>query len=162
MQRIWNAIERGCGAVAMFALRSLVVLPFLQVILRDVFNSPLIGLEEGTRWGLIGLVFLGLPLLVGRDAQIRFPELVALLPLPLRLVLERITLLAGAAALGTLLWAALNSIMLNSSTRTPTLDIPFWLFALPFLVGLALTTIGCLWIALRRTAPPIDGGAPTL
>ena len=162
IERAWQRVERCSAAVALFALASLVALPFLQVILRDGFNSPLTGLEEATRWGLIALVFMALPLLIGRDEQIRFPELVALLPGAARRGLERLTLLVCALALAIMFWAGLQSILLNSSTRTPTLNMPFWVFASPFLVGLLLTAIRCLWMAIRRAAPPAGGGSPTL
>lgn len=155
MSAIWRWIENAAAVVAMLALGALVALPALQVVLRDLFASPLIGLEEGTRWGLITLVYLGLPLLVGCNGQIRFAELIDLLPGALRGALERLLLLAGATVLLTLLWAGLRSVLKNSGTRTPVLDIPFWLFAAPFLAGLALTGLGCLYVALRRRPPPV-------
>jgi TRAP-type C4-dicarboxylate transport system permease small subunit len=162
MGRLWSLVEGVVGALALAALACLVALPFLQVILRDFFSSPIVGLEEATRWGLIALVYLALPLLVVRDGQIRFPEVVDRLPVPMRLALERVTLLLSAGALAALLWAAIGSILKNRTTRTPTLDIPFWLFATPYLVGIAVAALGCLWIALRRQAPPIGGDAPTI
>ena len=39
-----------------------------------------------------------------------------------------------------------------------TLDIPFWLFAAPMLVGFALAALGYIWFALRRQDPPLGGG----
>ena len=59
---------------------SLVLLPSLQVVLRDFFNAPLIGLEEATRWGLIILVFLAAPLLLSTNEQIRLAEFIDYLP----------------------------------------------------------------------------------
>jgi TRAP-type C4-dicarboxylate transport system permease small subunit len=153
METIWRWVETMCAVAAMLALGCLVALPALQVVLRDLFSSPLIGLEEGTRWGLITLVYMGLPLLVACNGQIRFAELVDLLPGAARAALERLSLLAGAGVLLTLLWAGLASVLKNSGTRTPVLDIPFWLFAAPFLAGLALTGLGCLYVALRRRPP---------
>jgi TRAP-type C4-dicarboxylate transport system permease small subunit len=59
-------------------------------------------------------------------------------------------------------YAGVGSILKNRSTRTPTLDIPFWVFATPFLAGLVLAALGALWVALRRRDPPVGGDAPTL
>jgi TRAP-type C4-dicarboxylate transport system permease small subunit len=162
VDRIWSWIERLTGTVALLALACLVGLPFLQVILRDFFSSPIVGLEEATRWGLITLVYCALPLLVVRDGQIRFAELIDRLPRAMRLALERVTLLACAAALAAMAYAGVGSILKNRSTRTPTLDIPFWVFATPFLAGLVLAALGALWVALRRRDPPIGGDAPSL
>ena len=48
--------------------------------------------------------------------------------------------------------------MRNMSTRTSTLDIPFWLFAAPMLVGFFAAALGYIWFALRRQDPPLGGG----
>jgi TRAP-type C4-dicarboxylate transport system permease small subunit len=48
--------------------------------------------------------------------------------------------------------------MRNMSTRTSTLDIPFWLFAAPMLIGFAAAALGYVWFALRRDDPPLSGG----
>ena len=76
MPHLWSLIERILGAVAVLALAALIVLPAIQVFLRDAFNSPIIGIEESTRWGLIILVFFGTPLLLATNEQIRLTEFV--------------------------------------------------------------------------------------
>jgi TRAP-type C4-dicarboxylate transport system permease small subunit len=158
MRRIWPIVERSLGAVAMLALGALVVLPATQVMLRDLFNSPIIGLEESTRWGLIILVFLGAPLLISTNEQIRLSEFVDVLPGLVRKGLERLILLSGGLALAVIVWAGVLSIARNFGTRTPTLDIPFWLFASPMLIGFAAAAVGYIWFALRRDDPPVGGG----
>lgn len=158
MNAVWRLVEVVLGTISVLALASLVVLPALQVVLRDAFSSPLIGLEEATRWGLIILVFTGVPLLISTNEQIRLSEFVERLPGLIRRVLERIILLISGGALAVIVWAGVLSIMRNFGTRTPTLDIPFWLFAAPMLVGFGAAAIGYLWFALRRQDPPADGG----
>ena len=92
MNWTWSLIERTLGLVAVAALASLVLLPSLQVVLRDFFNAPLIGLEEATRWGLIILVFLAAPLLLATNEQIRLAEFINYLPATSRKLLERVIL----------------------------------------------------------------------
>ena len=162
MNRAWRGIERLLGIAATLALLALVVLPSIQVVLRGVFNSPITGLEESTRWGLIILVFLGAPLLISTNEHIRLAEFVDVLPRRLRLILERVILLAGGATLGIIAWAGALSIWRNFGTRTPTLDVPFWLFASPLLVGFAIAAIGYVWMGLRREEPPVGGGGPVV
>lgn len=159
MTTVWRIIERILGGLALLSLASLIVLPALQVVLRDAFNSPLIGLEEATRWGLIILVFLGAPLLISTNEQIRLSEFVDRLPRMIRIGLERITLLISGVALAVIVWAGVLSIMRNFGTRTPTLDIPFWLFASPMLVGFGAAALGYIWFAIRKDDPPTDGGS---
>ena len=158
MSRIWPLIERVLAAVALLALAALVVFPATQVFLRDAFNAPIIGLEESTRWGLIILVFFGTPLLIATNEQIRLTEFVDHLPRLARRMLERVILLASGAVLAVVVYAGALSIMRNFGTRTPVLDIPFWLFAAPMLVGFAAAALGYLWFALRREDPPTGGG----
>lgn len=158
MTRIWPLIERALATIAVAALASLVLLPSLQVILRDFFNAPLIGLEEATRWGLIILVFLAAPLLLSTNEQIRLSEFIDYLPRRARLILERVILLVSGLSVAVIAYAGVLSVMRNMSTRTSTLDIPFWLFAAPMLVGFALAALGYIWFALRRDDPPLGGG----
>lgn len=158
MNRLWRGIELALAFVCLLALASLVVLPAVQVVLRDVFSSPLIGLEEATRWGLIILVFLGTPLLISTNEQIRLSEFIDRLPPVLRRRLERAILLISGAALAAIVWAGALSILRNFGTRTPTLDIPFWLFASPMLIGFGVAGLGYLWFALRRDDPPAGDG----
>ena len=158
MTRLWPLIERALATIAVAALASLVLLPSLQVILRDFFNAPLIGLEEATRWALIILVFLAAPLLLSTNEQIRLSEFIDYLPRRARLILERVILLISGLSVAVIAYAGVLSVMRNMSTRTSTLDIPFWLFAAPMLVGFALAALVYIWFALRRQDPPLGGG----
>jgi TRAP-type C4-dicarboxylate transport system permease small subunit len=158
MARLWPLIERALATIAVAALLSLVLLPSLQVVLRDFFNAPLIGLEEATRWALIILVFLAAPLLLSTNEQIRLSEFIDYLPRHARLILERVILLVSGLSVAVIAYAGVLSVMRNMSTRTSTLDIPFWLFAAPMLIGFALAALGYIWFALRRRDPPLGGG----
>lgn len=161
MNALWRWMERACMVLALAALCAIVALPVTQVIMREAFSRPIIGLEEFTRWGLICLVFFGAPLLIRTNEQIRLTEFVDALPKALRLPLERLMLLMGGLAFGLTAWVGLRSALANVGTRTPTIDIPFWLFATPMIAGLGAAGVGYLWFAVRREPPPIGGG-PTI
>jgi TRAP-type C4-dicarboxylate transport system permease small subunit len=162
MTRLWRIAETGLRAVALAALASLVLLPALQVAMRDLVSSPIIGLEEATRYGLIILVFAGVPSLLLTNEQIRLSEFVANLPASLRRVLERATMGLAGISFAVIAAAGMASALKNASTRTPILDIPFWLFALPMVVGLAVAAAGYFWLALRRAEPPHGPGTPSI
>jgi TRAP-type C4-dicarboxylate transport system permease small subunit len=162
MDRVWTLLERALGLVTLVALASLVALPVGQVMLREVFSSPIVGLEEFTRWGLICTVFLGLPLLIRQNEHIRLAEFVDKLPLVVRRLLERVILFTGGVAFVIVAFVGYRSAMANVGTRTPTIDIPFWLFSSPMILGLGLSGLGLLYLSLRRTPPPTDPVPPIL
>jgi TRAP-type C4-dicarboxylate transport system permease small subunit len=162
MARLWRIAEVALRTLALAALASLVLLPALQVVMRDVFTMPIIGLEEATRYGLIILVFLAVPSLLLTNEQIRLTEFVARLPRGLRMTLERVTLALAGISFAVIAVAGMASALKNASTRTPTLDIPFWLFTLPMVVGLAVGAAGYVWVAIRRSDPPSNGGSAML
>lgn len=162
MARSWTWVERILGGIAMLALFALVVFPSVQVVMRGVFNAPIMGLEESTRWGLVMLVFLGTPLLISTNEHIRLAEFVDLFPKRVRLALERIILVASGVTLMVIAWSGVQSILRNFGTRTPMLDIPFWVFAAPMLIGFAVSAVGYLWLGLRRADPPVGGGTPVV
>jgi TRAP-type C4-dicarboxylate transport system permease small subunit len=162
MDRVWTFLERVFGLMTLAALASLIALPVGQVALRELFSRPVVGIEEFTRWGLICTVFLGMPLLVRANEHIRLCEFVDKLPLFARRLLERLILLTGGAALVIVAYVGYRSAMANVGTRTPTIDIPFWLFASPMILGLGVSGMGLLWLALRRSPPPTDPIPPIL
>ncbi|WP_353476191.1 TRAP transporter small permease (plasmid) [Salipiger sp. H15] len=121
--------------VAMLA--ALIALPFLQVIMRDVFGSAIVGAEELTRFLLICTVFVAYPLVVRSDENIVMGELRAALPERVQRWLGiAITLLSfGACALIAVVTA--TNISDNLKNATPTLGIPFWIFLGACFVGFA-------------------------
>jgi TRAP-type C4-dicarboxylate transport system permease small subunit len=103
-------------------------------------------------------VFLAVPLLLSTNEQIRLAEFINNLPHRLRVWLERVILVISGVSVGIIAYAGVLSVMRNMSTRTSTLDIPFWLFAAPMLIGFAAAALGYVWFALRRDEPPLSGG----
>jgi TRAP-type C4-dicarboxylate transport system permease small subunit len=103
-------------------------------------------------------VFFGAPLLIAKNEQIRLAEFIDYLPRRLRIWLERIILFVSGVSIACIAYAGLLSILRSMGTRTSVLDIPFWLFASPMLIGFAAAALGYVYYALRRTDPPIGGG----
>ncbi|MGH6922576.1 MAG: TRAP transporter small permease [Propylenella sp.] len=158
MKRLWCLIELNLRGFCLLALFSLVILPSFQVALRDLLNRPIIGLEEATRWSLIILVFSASPLLLSNNEHIRLNEFIGRLPRQARVSLERIILLLCGLSVGVVAWAGFISVAATLGTRTPTLDIPFWLFSAPMLVGFSVSAFGYLLFAFRREEPPLGSG----
>ncbi|MDZ5698716.1 TRAP transporter small permease [Chelativorans sp. M5D2P16] len=132
-------------------LVALTAVPFVQVVLRDLFGAPIVGAEEFTRFLLIVLVFTAFPLVVMDHENIVMAELRELLPHFARRLLAVLTAVAGALAAGFVAYVTWGTIFKNLSNATPTLGIPFWVFLGSTFFGFAVAALLHL-LDLRR--PP--------
>lgn len=129
---------------SLFVLITLISLPFIQVIMREVFSSPIVGAEELTRFMLISSVFLAFPYVVSSGASIRMEEIVAFLP---RRVITGIRFSGSVVAIlafAILAFASLTAISRNLGNATPTLGIPYWIFFGAAFCGFTMTCLECL------------------
>ena len=124
-------------------LAAMVALPFIQVMAREVFASPIVGAEELARFMLICTVFVALPYVVSAGANIRMEEFLGFLPPSL---VRAVQLVIAAAAIAAFAIAALSSLVAirsNLDHATPTLGIPYWIFLGAAFTGLTMTTAEC-------------------
>lgn len=130
---IRKSLEALCAAL----LGGLIAVPFVQIVMRYVFHSPIVGAEELTRFLLICTVFLSYPLVVESGENIVMGEIREALPHKLRRALTMLATIAGAAVCAFLAIVALTNITANMNNATPTLKIPFWLFLGSAFLGFA-------------------------
>jgi TRAP-type C4-dicarboxylate transport system permease small subunit len=156
--KLLNILRMACVVVGCFALAALVVLPTTQIVLRGI-GAPVVGMEELTRYFLIVVTFISLPLVTAEGGQIRMDELHHLLPVTAAGILRVIIAIVSGAAFATVVVAIWASLEVTIGSSTPTLGIPFWLFNLPAIVGLGL---GAIEFAIQawRTARGGDQAAP--
>lgn len=131
-------------------LAALVLTPLAQITMRGVFNVPLAGAEELARYFLVCLTFLAASYVTEQGGQIRMEEFQALLPPKPRWLLQLAVELSGAALFGVLFVAGVVTITRNLNSETPVLQIPFWLFFAPLVVGSLLLMVESL-AALAHT-----------
>jgi TRAP-type C4-dicarboxylate transport system permease small subunit len=117
-------IEVAAGA----CLAALALLPSVQVVARDLFVSPIVGIEERARLALILLVFLANPLGVDAGEDIVMGEAKAMLPRLARRLVDAVIAIGCAAAAFSMAWAVWEALAANQRNRMPTLEIPFWIF----------------------------------
>jgi TRAP-type C4-dicarboxylate transport system permease small subunit len=144
----------GLGLALLALMASLVV---LQVAARNFFDLGLPWADELARFSGIGLVFLSVPALAGRQALVS----VSLLP---DLLSERsarwLTLLADIATLAfgvLLLWSFAEFLPRAGKFLTPAMRVPNW-----FYYSLALT--GSLFLAIvaaERIVATLRGKTPS-
>ncbi len=129
------------GSLAM--LVAMVSLPFIQVVAREVFASPIVGAEELARFMLICTVFIALPYVVSAGASIRMEEFLGFLPAGLVRVVQLAIAATAVAAFAIAAFSSLVAIRANLDNATPTLGIPYWIFLGAAFTGLTMTTVEC-------------------
>src|SRR5690606_1257424 len=122
----------------------LIVTPLAQILVRGVFNAPMASAEELARYFLICLTFLASSYVTVEGGQIRMAEFQRLLPSRLRWYLQMTIELAGVAMFAVIFAATVITIGDNLQNQTPTLEMPFWLFMAPLLVGSLLLMLETL------------------
>jgi TRAP-type C4-dicarboxylate transport system permease small subunit len=119
---------------------------------------PLAGAEELAKYFLICLTFVAASYVTREGGQIRMEEFQALVPPRPRWVLQLVIEACGIGVFGVLFVASVVTVTRNLNSVTPVLEIPFWLFFAPLVVGsllLILETIAMLahtWRARRPEA----------
>jgi TRAP-type C4-dicarboxylate transport system permease small subunit len=152
LQLLRTAVRRA----SLVLLAALVVTPLAQITMRGVFNVPLAGAEELAKYFLICLTFLAASYVTAEGGQIRMEEFQAWLPPRPRWLLQLLIELTGVAVFGVLFVAAVITVSRNLNSVTPVLEIPFWLFFAPLVLGallLAVETLAMLVHTWRARRP---------
>lgn len=145
-----SILRRALVAVCLLLLAALIFTPALQIVMRGVFNVPMSGAEELARYFLIALTLMGAAQVTREGGQIRMQEFQALLPAGLRFVLQVFIEFCAVVMFGLMAVAAAVSISQNLNNQTATLEMPYWLFMAPLLLGMALLALESL-LQLVRT-----------
>jgi len=156
MARLLAFTRAGVRAVSLVLLALMVITPLAQIVMRGVFNVPLAGAEELARYFLISMTFIAAAYVTREGGQIRMEEFQALLPPRPRWLLQLAIELAGIALFATLFVAGLITIGKNLGNQTATLEMPFWLFMGPLVLGsflLVVETAAMFLHTLRRGRP---------
>lgn len=154
LERIRSAVR--WASLALLAL--LIVTPLAQVIVRGVFNTPMAAAEELARYFVISLTFIAASYVTLEGGQIRMEEFQALLPPRPRWFLQMGIELSGVVTFAVIFAAAAITIGDNLENQTPTLEMPFWLFMGPLLVGslLLMLETAMMFLHTLRLRRPED------
>ena len=102
---IWEArIDAGLGIAASAILFALMLITFVDVVARYLFNFPLRGAFEISELLLLVLIFAGLPLVSHADEHVTMDFIDHMLPEPVLRALERVVHALCAAVLFFLAW----------------------------------------------------------
>jgi TRAP-type C4-dicarboxylate transport system permease small subunit len=126
---------------SLLLLAALIVTPLAQITMRGVFNVPLAGAEELAKYFLICLTFLAAAWVTHEGGQIRMEEFQFLLPPRPRWILQLVIEVSGIAVFGVVFVACVVTVTRNLNSVTPILEIPFWLFFAPLVLGSLLLVV---------------------
>jgi TRAP-type C4-dicarboxylate transport system permease small subunit len=137
-------LRKATRAVSLLLLAAVVITPLAQITMRGVFNVPMAGAEEMTRYFLICLTFLAASYVTEQGGQIRMEEFQFLLPVKPRWILQLLIELSGAIVFGILFAASIVTISRNLNSVTPVMEMPFLLFMAPLAGGSLLLVVETL------------------
>lgn len=154
MKQIFNRdkdISILCLSVMLFTV-------IAQVLMREIFNFPLVGAEEFVRYLMIWIVLFPLAFTLREGGHIAMTELRDMLPAPIRNGISYVSDIASIVVFAIVSWSSLSVILENANNTTATLQIPFWLFFLPNFLGFLLLTVGYVLIISKRINPKMCSG----
>ena len=123
------------GLLACCALGMLFGNIILQVILRQVFNRPLMGADEMTMFLVAAVIITPLGYLEKENGHIVMQEFLNLFPMIIIKVLRFIISVSCTVIFIILVISVFNVIRYNMHILTAMLKMPIWLFFLPCLIG---------------------------
>ncbi len=136
--------------ISILCLSVMLVTVILQVLMRELFDLPLVGAEEFVRYLMIWIVLFPLAFTLREGGHIAMVELRDMFPAPLRNGLSFISDVCSLVVFAIVSWSSISVIIENPNNTTATLQIPFWVFFLPNALGFLLLTVGYLLILKKR------------
>lgn len=157
--------------LGMALLALMAVLVVLQVAARNFMDLGLPWADELARFSCIGLVFIAVPALAGRQVMVAVTMLPDLTTPKLRQLMLLLADLATLAFAALMLWSFAEFLPRAGKFLTPALRVPNWAYYSLALTGslfLCAVALHRVWTALRRRNPSAafndyrdDTGQPT-
>lgn len=159
--KIVGRITEVFNIIAMVTLAALLMLVFFNTILRYVFNSPIPGVFELTRMGMICLTpAMAVTILNKKCVWVdilssRFGRI------PL-LILDAVTLPAAGVIWGLIAWQTYTQIFrsINSNTHFTTIKLYEWPFRVVFFIAMSAACLSIVTFTCERLAQYKNGGVP--
>jgi TRAP-type C4-dicarboxylate transport system permease small subunit len=149
-------LEDGAAFLVFWALA---VVVFLQFFTRYVLNDSLAWTEEGARYLLIAVTFLGGGMAVRRRAQIAVEYFHLYMPRRLSAVVLSVCDLLSLAFYGYAAWLAWTMVGMMRTQRMAVIDMSMSVLYAVVLAGLVAMTLRAAQSAWRRLRNPETGPA---
>ena len=150
MKTLLQKFKQGDQWFSTLLLFCIMIITLTQILLRELFNIPLIGVEELTRYLFISFVFLGLPYAFRSDGHIRLKGSWNTFSKKSQKVIDILIEALSVLVFATIAFSSIYTTLSNYKSTTLTISIPFWIFFLPTCVGFFLLTLEHLKKLLKR------------
>lgn len=140
---ILNWLDRFESAISSIALWGLIIVCFLQVVMRYIFNSALSWPEEVMRYLIICLVFIGVSSVMKINGHLKVEVITLLLPKKVVLILNMFSSFIVTLFLLYTVWIGIEMTMLVKEIEqsAQSFDFPLWISWLPIPIGFSLSII---------------------
>ena len=148
-------LSRALSAVAALFLAAMVLLTVADVLLRALFGYPVRGMLELIELGLACTVFLGLPAVFLRNANLVVDVIDQMAGAGVVRALELLGALVSLGVLAVMAWQMLPVArgMYEFGDVTPDLSIPRIYYWIPVLVGVVASAAASVVVVRRRRRP---------
>jgi TRAP-type C4-dicarboxylate transport system permease small subunit len=145
--RVLSWVAFGGVLLLMLAVAALIV----DIATRRSIGFSILGMVDLNQLAQMACVFLVLPLAFLRESHITVDFVTDRLPARARAAIEALSALLGAALLGAILWFSAGQALIQARQGdvSQTLGIPMLWYWLPLLLGVALSVLAVLLVALR-------------
>ncbi len=148
-----RTLDKYFSSTILFAI---ILITIVQIVLRTIFNIPLVGVEELLRYLFISFVFFGLSYYNRMDGHIKLEGLQKGFPLKVKRIIGIVIHVSSVIVFATIAFSAVYTSLTNYKSTTPTLAIPFWLFFLPTMVGFCMLTMEEIIVLIKAIRKEIS------
>ena len=131
-KKIYNVLDKICEPIACTCLAAVIVITFVNVVLRYFFSKPLGFIEEISTMLYTFTVFFGLSVTHKKDSAVSVDIVVSLMPKRFRRTMDVISTFLTLAVWVVLVYLGVMLAYSTKSTTTPYLHIPYhyiyWFF----------------------------------
>lgn len=140
---ILNWIDKFETALYSISLWALVIVCFLQVVMRYVFNHALSWPEEVMRYFLICLVFIGISSVMKIDGHLKVKIITSFLSKKAIFIIDTITSIIVIIFFIYTIWLGIEMTMLIKEIEqtAQSFEFPLWISWLPIPIGFSLSII---------------------
>jgi len=143
IDRFVEPIRKAFRLLSVALLTLVIALPALQILLREVTQTPFIGAAELARFMLICTVFIAFPYVVSSGANIRMEEIQLALPAVIVRWLRPLISFLGVVGFAIIAYSTYIATISNLNNATPTLGIPYYIFFSATFLGCLMTAFEC-------------------